>query len=378
MAQKEEKKKLKQKQQTPANKEAKNSRPWPDLPHQLIKLIASQPSIEQGINFGSVTKSWRAAPKKCINPNATLPWLQIFNTDTHQCKTTKPYNSDDPFQGFWISPAPWVRHTRYPWKRYLGCTNGILVAKGATCYILWNPIQRSWYNLPLWDARFEFKCFALSSSLGNKNVIVMALTGTSHPAFMFHRLGIGGENFEWIKQDCSLVDPHAPDTSRKHYMQFTNVIGLRGKFYALTLQGTLAVIEEVDSHLKITSLATKRAIPSVSSRHFREYLVESNGEILLIFLISKKLINVVDDVEVFGLNFFRLSWIQTESLGDQTLFVGENCSVSVSASKVGCKSNCWWLYDMESGGISQGWSDTNSKTKSPWFGMNLQRISKFV
>ena len=207
---------------------------------------------------------------------------------------------------------------------------------------------------------------------------------------MFHRLGIGGENFEWIKQDCSLVDPHAPNKSQKHYVRFTNVIGLRGKFYALTLQGTLAVIEEVDSHLKITSLATKRAIPSVSSRHFREYLVESNGEILLIFLISKKSINVVDDVEVFGLNFVRLSWIKTESLGDQTLFVGENCCVRVSASKVGCKSNrlyfhfthnandAWWLYDLESGGISQGWSDTNSKTKSPWFGMNLQRISNFV
>ncbi|KAM3683570.1 hypothetical protein ACJW31_12G158000 [Castanea mollissima] len=92
-------------------------------------------------------------------------------------------------------------------------------------------------------------------------------------------------------------------------------------------KGTLAVIEEDDSHLKITSLGTKRAIPSVLTRHFREYLVESNGEILLIFLISKKSINVVDDVEVFGLDFVRLSRIKTKSLGDQTLFVGDNCCV---------------------------------------------------
>ena len=60
-------------------------------------------------------------------------------------------------------------------------------------------------------------------------------------------------------------------------MQFTNAIGFRGKFYALTSQGTLAVIEEDDSHLKITSLGTKRAIPSVSTRHFREHLVELKG-----------------------------------------------------------------------------------------------------
>ena len=141
------------------------------------------------------------------------------------------------------------------------------------------------------------------------------------------------------------------------------------------------MIEEVDSHLEITSLGTKRAIPSVSSKHFREYLVESDGEILLIFLISKKSINVVDDVEIFQLDLVRLSWTKMESLGDQTLFVGEQCCVSVSASKVGCKRNClyfhfshntihgWWLYDMKSGSISPGWSDNNSKTKSQ-FGMN--------
>ncbi|GMY33745.1 F-box/kelch-repeat protein [Fagus crenata] len=265
MALKEEEKK----QQAPAYKETKNSRPWPNLPHQLIDLIESQPTLEQGINFGSVTKSWRAAPKKC-NPNATLPWLQISDTNTsnidqQQRTMTKPYNSYGLYpQGFW-----WLtvrNQSRYPWKHYLGCTNGILVTYGAihSIYFLCNAIQRAWYSLPPWDvANFEFKCVALSSSLSdhcNKNVIVMALTSTSHPTFMFHRLGIGGEEFEWIKQDCSFIDPHAPNESQKHYMQFTNVIGFRGKFYALTLQGTLAVIEEVDSHLKITSLGAKRAI----------------------------------------------------------------------------------------------------------------------
>jgi len=33
--------KKKKKQQTPANKEAKNCRPWPDLPNQLTDPIAS-------------------------------------------------------------------------------------------------------------------------------------------------------------------------------------------------------------------------------------------------------------------------------------------------------------------------------------------------
>ena len=168
---------MEKKQQTPANKEAKNTstRPWPDLPHQ----IASQSTLEQGINFGSVTKSWRAAPKKC-NPNAVLPWLQISNTNTskgdqQQCNLTDPW--------------PPYRVPQYPWKYYLGCTNGILLAKGPTpsTYILWDPVKRSWRSLPLWDARVEFKCLAISSTL-SLGCMVMVLTGTSHPAFMFHRL----------------------------------------------------------------------------------------------------------------------------------------------------------------------------------------------
>ena len=131
MALKQEKKK---KQQAPANKETKNTRPWPNLPHQLIDLIESQLTLEQGINFGSVTKSWRAAPKKC-NPNATLPWLQISDTNTsnidqQQRTMTKRYNSYELYpQGFW-----WLtirNQSRYPWKHYLGCTNGIFVTYGA-------------------------------------------------------------------------------------------------------------------------------------------------------------------------------------------------------------------------------------------------------
>ena len=72
---------------------------------------------------------------------------------------------------------------------YLGCTNGRLVAKWPTAstYLLWDPVERAWSSFPLWDARFEFKCAALSSTCSCGRM-VMILTGTSHPAFMFHRL----------------------------------------------------------------------------------------------------------------------------------------------------------------------------------------------
>ncbi|KAG5548370.1 hypothetical protein RHGRI_013912 [Rhododendron griersonianum] len=80
---------------------------------------------------------------------------------------------------------------------------------------------------------------------------------------------------------------------------------------------TLAVIEEIDSRLRITGLSKSRAVPSVPSMHFKEYLVESNGEILLVFLImSRKSIRSVDNVEVYRLRFDTISWVKMERIGD--------------------------------------------------------------
>ncbi|XAR72421.1 hypothetical protein NMG60_11019048 [Bertholletia excelsa] len=157
--------------------------------------------------------------------------------------------------------------------------------------------------------------------------------------------------------------------------QFTNAIGFEGKFYALSLHGTLAVIEFVHSHPKLIELHLSRAVPSVASGHFRECLIESNGEILLVFLISRKSTNVVDCVKVHKLEFSRLSWERMESIRDMPLFVGTNCCMAVTASEVGCRGNCvyvtnqafdgWWLYDVETEIISLGWTNGDSTTKSP-------------
>ncbi|KAK3009281.1 hypothetical protein RJ639_014324 [Escallonia herrerae] len=191
-------------------------------------------------------------------------------------------------------------------------------------------------------------------TLSTSYFVEESIRGISRPAFMFYRFG---GPYEWIKQDCNLADPYAPN---QQYMQFTNAIVFNGKVYALSLQGTLVVIEHIDSQFKITASSSSRAVPSVPSKHFKEYLVQFDGEIFLIFLIFEKPINVADNVEVFRLQFPRLSWVKLKSLGEKALFAGAKTCMWVTASKVGCRSNCiyfsggrgWSLYDMESGNIS--------------------------
>jgi hypothetical protein len=173
---------------------------------------------------------------------------------------------------------------------------GILVAKG---HDVWNPVDGSRWRLPPWDSRNPFICAFLSASPWQYTLkmecFVLVLTGISHPAFVFYQICGGWKKHAWIKEDCTIVDPNCSNPSeRRHFMRFTNAIGFKGKFYALSLQGTLAVIENIDSHLRITALGKKRAIPSDSSLHFRELMVESGEEVLLVFLISKASSNIVD------------------------------------------------------------------------------------
>lgn len=96
------------------------------------------------------------------------------------------------------------------------------------------------------------------------------------------------------------------------------------------------MIDEIDSRLQITNVGRSRAVPSVSTRNFKEYLLESDGKILMVFLIHRRTLSVVDQVEVFRLNFDKLSWIKVESLQERELFLETECCIWVNSSQVGC------------------------------------------
>ncbi|KAL0361002.1 UNVERIFIED_CONTAM: hypothetical protein Sradi_3784700 [Sesamum radiatum] len=228
---------------------------------------------------------------------------------------------------------------------------------------LWEPVRGFYGDLPPWNPNLSIKICTLSSfPEDRKGCTVLVITGA---CCAFFRWGKGEK--AWTMEDCTVKEPYAPSRN----MQFTNAIGFQGKFYALSLQGSLAVIEDIDSRFRITATGDSRAVASKMSRQFREYLVESGGEILLVFLLSRKSIDHVEDVEVFRLDIPKLSWVKVEDLGDRTLFLEDECCMGVTASEVGCKKNCvyfshhrvddqWWVFDVESGSIS------------PAFGTNVE------
>ncbi|KAG4999470.1 hypothetical protein AAZX31_08G064400 [Glycine max] len=371
--------KNKKKQQPSGNKEVQKSKSWLDLPNQLINTIQVHQNLDKDITSGGIIKSWRTSPKHC-NSDSKLPWLQLTNPDgsnTEKYRTHITRRRGSLLTSYAYIPSGfWCRHffrklPRYPWENYVGCSNGILIAEAEPLYMyhLWNPTQGVMFRLPLWDPKVPIKLAVLSSPTEDPNCTVMVLTGIAQPAFTFYKLRRGSNYSSWITQepqwtmqDCTLTESLGRRQKHVMQMQFTNAIGFKGKFYVLSVQGSLVVIENIDSVPKVMDISGTRIFPSVSSNHFREYLLESDGEVLLVFLISRKSsVHSVDDVEVYQLNMGRLSWVKLESVGERAVLVGSNCSMSVLASEVGCRKNCiyfkhpvvdeWCVHDMELGNI---------------------------
>ncbi|KAG8368581.1 hypothetical protein BUALT_Bualt15G0060400 [Buddleja alternifolia] len=383
-----QKTKSKSKIHLPIRKEATPSpRPWPNLPHQLITLISRQRTLMQNItSVGCVTKSWRSSPTRC-RPDGEPRHLQLVEiTGKKSPKNTNKTHTID----------LWFHSENYSWydkKRILsyrrpppricimGHSHGYIVAMEtdlSEC-CLWELSTfgmylgrwRYGYYLPPWDVNLPFKIATLSSKINDPlGCNVMVVTGISSPAFAFYRHRRGRlTQKEWILENCTLKEPYALN----QYMQFTNAIGFEGKFYALSLQGSLVVIEDIDSCFRITGIGGTRVVPDKASRQFREYLVESNGEILLVFLASRKSIGLVEDVEVYRLDIGKLLWEKMDSLGDRTLFLEDECCMWVTSSIMGCRTNCiyfthyrvdeWFVYEMETTQIFPASGNGNWETK---------------
>ncbi|WCJ18184.1 hypothetical protein M5689_000558 [Euphorbia peplus] len=351
---------------TSTENEATKPNLWPDLPQKLINIIATDSSMMKDLYSKGVTKSWRTESRKCRSNYLTPPWL-LLSAD-YESDDIQPHTFNIPFKmgGMWY----WCRRGQKPTfsaHHFLGCSNGLLI-KGASDYILCEPypLSRGWWS-PSWNAEVPYLTAAVldypfrPESRRDYRIksIVMVLTGISHPAFVYYRTR---EGQEWIKKDSTIDDPHCSDPSLpNHLFRFCNGIWFKWKFYALSLQGTLVVIEKIGSDVRITAIG-KRVVPSVASKHYREFMIESGGKILIAFLISRNRITKVDFVEVYELDAAELTWIKKEYLGDSVLFLGAHCCMRVSAKRVGCKRNCiyfsiscsngWWIYDMETGTIS--------------------------
>lgn len=301
-----------------------------------------RPKIHGGA-VAAVTKSWLPAAARCARAHQRLPQLRHATAGPHESPAPTPHNH------FLANPtssaleAALEMHGALHW-----C---LLEHSGARRTPAVVPPRPSGHVGPkmMILARVALGPNAPSSGLTvSYSLLTDYNRDLSSRWWMYQHVSITCE--------CAVTDPF---DAKGRPMEFTSLARYGGnKFYAVTLQGAVAVMEVFDTRLAITAVGSARAVPSSRSwRFFKEYLVEMKGEILIVYLIYHESVEVVDDVEVYRLDLDKLEWVRVERLKGKTVFLKESRYEWVESAEFRCRDSCvfftqgkeneWRVYDMK-------------------------------
>ncbi|KAL5567927.1 hypothetical protein UlMin_024502 [Ulmus minor] len=124
---------------------------------------------------------------------------------------------------------------------------------------------------------------------------------------------------------------------------FADVVYYKNKFYAINYLGKIISFDVTNSsNLNIKLITSER---SSTGFYGRRYLVKSQEhELLIVERYSQRDDTSVDrkvlQFKLFKLDLDQAKWIETKSLGNTTLFIGDNSAISVISSNFdGCQPN---------------------------------------
>ncbi|XP_077215526.1 putative F-box protein At4g22165 [Tasmannia lanceolata] len=313
---------------------------------RTLKTPASNPiKTKKKIHTSSVMGEQFELPHWSISQHQ-LPLFMLPDKDcSESCKffnlsDNKLYNIQIPeFHGKWCC----------------GSSKGWLLTVDNNFNIqLLNPFSRTQIQLPSFDkfeypqviyepeirrgSRYVRKTFLSADPISTSDYIVATFV-TAALRFSFYKSGDEG----WTTLLNTTWGP------------FRDAIYYEGNFYCITNWGYVVVCDFTSN-----GLPKFREVSSpIEGGGDVEYIMESSGELLKVFrhyeIPSNLNIIRTSCFEVFQLDKKTGNWTEVESLGDQALFVGLNCSASLSARDFPhLKGNCIYFTDDFNDGYEQG------------------------
>ncbi|XP_059643412.1 probable F-box protein At1g44080 [Cornus florida] len=324
---------------------------WAYLPKNLLDMILDKlVSLSEYVRFGAVCKPWQSVAmgnkhkfvqNKFSRQVSFLLVPSRDNSDERRSLYSITHNKLYDFQ------------LRVPYrKRLSGSSYGwLFTVKESLGVILMNPFSGATIELPpirveddefdniLSEVEFEVGKAALSvdpASSPNDYIVTAIYGGCLNLAF----IRAGDE--AWTRMD------------KKRFQGITDVMYYKGKIFAVDSSSAVLMIDVNRSAGESKAPHVEVIAPEYRISE-RTYLVESSGGDLLLVQRSlhfeDDLQHATDRIKVFKLLLeqFEQGWpmrVQVNNLGGDTLFLGENHSICVSASKwPGCQANSIYYTD---------------------------------
>ncbi|XP_073013893.1 putative F-box protein At3g25750 [Typha latifolia] len=317
---------------------------WSSLPNELlISVTKVLPNAEDFVRFGAVCRSWHSAvTKNNYCKTRHMPWLMMAETSP-KSKFRRFYShSEDKIYRFMM---PEARE-----RLCFGCPGGWVATVGKDSEVhLVNPFIKATIALPsigtfispMGNFSPEFKrisvirkiCVSISSksplNLKNPNFFAVALYD------MGWRLAFTSPRTRgWTKILCN-------------WWPYFDATFYKGQFYLVNHYGAVVALD-------FRRQLVKKIASSPDHYHFdKRYLVESSGELLQVIRTLESSLEKAAPERyrtvrfcVYRLDMSTRKWERMENLGDDSLFLGLNTSISVVASElIGCRPNCIYFAD---------------------------------
>ncbi|XP_021823358.1 putative F-box protein At5g55150 [Prunus avium] len=318
---------------------------WENLPEELLDLVFKRLVLHlDSLRFAVVCKSWYWVSKnKQIN---SVPMLLI------------PDRQKDTWNLCDVTNDKVLKmQLRWMKKRFCGSSKGWLIVCDENFVVtLINPSSRvkgrkekenSIVRLPPLDPPgqyrksahakhceyFVYKATISADPISNANDCIVVVIYNPRCELAFIRLG----DNKWTYFD---------ETGYEIWCLFEDIAQIGDKSYVVTsCESQLLTFEYTTQRILNINLV---APCSETEEYMKAYLVGSNEEELLLvhrYTTYTNHCRVTNGFRIFKLNYDTREWIEKNDLGDFSLFVGDNSSISVVASKIqGCESNCIYFY----------------------------------
>ena len=201
-------------------------------------------------------------------------------------------------------------------------TNGCLVIEdnGSHDYFLLDLVSMEIIQLP--SVEFEFEFCDLWKSPSNSNCHIWFM---NNDFLMSCQLG----DHEYVKKEIQFEDEEFPvEDDGMHDNSILDAVVIENKMYAILLREFQLVVGDLeDSRIRFKRL-TKKPLPLPSLPRTMicssTYLIDSHKELLLVQEMFSSPFHYCDEVidfEVFRFDRFINEWVETQNIGERSLFL---------------------------------------------------------
>ncbi|KAH7840653.1 hypothetical protein Vadar_019799 [Vaccinium darrowii] len=334
---------------------------WAELQRDLLIEIAKRVAFLEDFSvFSRVCRSWRlVAVEENFKGSQQIPWLMLAEEDNGSSSRRLVSATDGNPIGNLLLPEAEGR-------RCMETLGWLVTASEAGDINLLDPISRVQIPLPHistfkhYEDNMPVNFFYIQKAVLSSRPCISSKE--NNYVLMVTYEGCGFLGF-WKSGDKAWT------TIETHEGAFHDITYHHGQFYAVNSEGNVFVCDVGGRDPTVAQLCG--GIPTEILFFKRPYIVESTGEEVLIVVRDGYELEFDEDAveeedsefyskdenefkghygtkefRVFKVDLSNREWVELQSLGDNALFVGDNASISVQASKFqGIRPNCIYFTD---------------------------------